>query len=401
LYIKQNTLLQGVTMTGALDQIKVLDLTHVLAGPFCTYQLGLLGADVVKVEDPLNPDCARGRGPDAEENAKGLGLNYQVQGGNKRALALDLRNSKGADVLREMVRSADVLVENYATGALAGLGLGYDDLVKENPSLIYCSITGYGNDGPQATQGAYDNVIQATSGTIAQCGGIKPGVSFVDYATGYAAAFAITSALTQRARTGQGTQISVSMLEVAMQMMAPEAAAAQYKNAPKRAKEAGIMCYPTAEGELMLGAFHPAQYRKLAAFLGGLSFDLPALANIQIWPDVWAIDDVTKAKLRDIFLQRKADDWVALLRDADLPAERVKTLAEAVQLPQLEARGYFQPNPDAQDTLLPAAAFSMTNGGASLRSAPPKHGEHTRDVLNGMGLSADQIAQLYVEGIVA
>jgi crotonobetainyl-CoA:carnitine CoA-transferase CaiB-like acyl-CoA transferase len=173
-------------MTGALQNIRVLDLTHVLAGPFCTYQMALLGADVIKIEDTVNPDCARGRGPDSAENALGLGLNYQVQGANKKSLALNLRDAKGADLLRELVRGADVLVENYTTGALTRLGLGYADLAVENPGLIYCSITGYGDYGPQAEHGAYDNVIQATSGTIAQCGGIKPGISFVDYATGYA-----------------------------------------------------------------------------------------------------------------------------------------------------------------------------------------------------------------------
>ena len=212
----------------ALDKITVLDVTHVLAGPFCTYQLALLGADVLKIEAPDAPDCARGRGPDAAANAAGLGLNYQTQGGNKRALALDLDDEAGRDIFRSLVRKADVIVENYAAGGMARRGLGFDALSKINPALIYCSLTGYGDTGPEAETGAYDNVIQAASGTIAQCGGIKPGVSFVDYSAGYAAAFAVTSALVQRARTGKGCHISVSMLEVAMQLMSPEAAAAQH-----------------------------------------------------------------------------------------------------------------------------------------------------------------------------
>jgi crotonobetainyl-CoA:carnitine CoA-transferase CaiB-like acyl-CoA transferase len=387
-------------MTGALHNIRVLDLTHVLAGPFCTYQMALLGAEVIKIEDPSNPDCARGRGPDPEANALGLGLNYQVQGGNKKSLALDLRTAEGADLLRKMVREADVLVENYTTGALEKMGLGYAALARENPKLIYCSITGYGNVGPQAGHGAYDNVIQATSGTIAQCGGVKPGVSFVDYATGYAAAFAVTAALNQLGFNGEGTHISVSMLEVAMQMMAPEVAAAQHEDAPRRGKEAGIECYETAQGQLMLGAFHPAQYRILAKLLEGLGLGVPELASVLDWPDVWAIGDATKSTLREIFASKPADDWVALLRDAGLPAERVKTLVEAVALPQLGARGYFQTSP-AGDAALPTAAFTMTNGGAALTLAPPKHGEQTREVLGSMGLSTDQIDQLFHQGIVA
>ncbi|MFY0617642.1 CaiB/BaiF CoA transferase family protein [Shimia sp.] len=387
-------------MTGALNGIVVLDMTHVLAGPFCTYQLGLLGADVIKVEDPSNPDCARGRGPDDALNAAGLGLNYQVQGANKRSLALNLRSTKGIDVLKSLAEEADIVVENFTTGALASLGIGYEVLAAINPRLIHCSITGYGDTGPQAAHGAYDNVIQATSGTIGQCGGVKPGVSFVDYSTGYAAAFAVTAALTQRERTGQGTHISVSMLEVAMQMMAPEAAAAQSPVTAKRGKEPGIASYDTQNGQLMLGAFHPAQYRKLAKLLQRLGHPLPALADIYDWRDVWAISAETKSVLRDIFMTTDAETWVTHLRAADLPAERVKTLAEAVDLPQLTARGFFQPNPDDDRTALPTTAFHMTGQGTKLHQAPPTLGQHSHAVLTGMGLDAHQIDQLFDAGIV-
>ncbi len=386
-------------MTGALKGITVLDLTHVLAGPFCGYQLALLGADVIKVEDPQNPDCARGRGPDDALNAAGLGLNYQVQGGNKRSLALDLRHPEGADVLRALVREADILVENYTTGALDNLGLGHDALMAVNPRLIYCSITGYGNTGPQAEHGAYDNVIQATSGTIAQSGGVKPRVSFIDYATGYAAAFAITAALNGRTQSGRGTHISVSMLEVGMQMMAPEAAFAQHTAPISRGKEPGIASYDTQDGRLMLGAFRPAQYRKLATMLAQLGHPIPALAQINEWPDVWALDAETNAVLSEIFMTADADTWVSRLRAADLPAERIKTLSEAAALPQLAARGYFQNSPET-GVPLPTSAFHMNGAPATIHKAPPTLGEDTRAVLSEMGLAPQQIEQLYDAGIV-
>lgn len=388
-------------MRTPLDGITVLDLTHVLAGPFCSYQLGLLGADVIKIENPNQPDCARGRGPDDALNALGLGLTYQVQGGNKRSLALDLRQPDGRAVLCDLAKTADIIVENYTTGALAALGLGPAQLTAINPRLIQCSITGYGDSGPQGHNGAYDNVIQATSGTIAQCDDTKPAVSFVDYATGYAAAFAITAALTGRAKTGRGTHISVSMLEVAMQMMAPEAAAAQHPAPASRPKEAGITSYATRDGTLMLGAFHPAQYRKLAAMLDQLGHPLPALGSVQDWPDVWALDMATQTALADIFTTQDADTWVMHLRAADLPAERVKSLAEAVRLPQLAARGYFQPNPDAPTTALPTTAFHIDGHAAKLNQAPPTLGQHSRAVLTDMGLNAAQIERLYGAGIVA
>lgn len=388
-------------MTGALNGINVLDLTHVLAGPFCSYQLGLLGADVVKIENPSQPDCARGRGPDDALNAAGLGLNYQVQGANKRSLALDLRTPEGAEVLRTLARTADVLVENYATGALAAMGLDYDALSAANPRLIYCALTGYGDSGPQGRDGAYDNVIQAASGTIGQCGGVKPGVSFIDYATGYAAAFAISAALSQRSQTEQGAYISVSMLEVAMQMMAPEAAAAQHADPVVRGKEAGIASYQTQNGTVMLGAFHPAQYRKLAGVLDGMGHPLPWLSQIESWPDVWALGEDVKAALARIFLTADADTWVSRLRAADLPAERVRTLAEAVSLPQLAARAYFQPSPADASLPLPTTAFHMDGAPAPIRRAPPTLGEHSRAILADMGLDKAQIDQLYAQGVVA
>ncbi|MBD3624780.1 MAG: CoA transferase [Rhodobacteraceae bacterium] len=390
-------------MAGVLSGIRILDLTHVLAGPFCTYQLGLLGADVIKIEDPANPDCARGRGPDDALNAQGLGLNYQVQGGNKRSLALDLRQPEGAQVFLELVRQADVVVENYTTGALDALGLGYDVLAGINPALIHCSITGFGDSGPQAHDGAYDNVIQAASGTIGQCDGVKPGVSFVDYATGYSAAFAVSAALAGLARReiDKGTHISVSMLEVAMQMMAPEAAAAQHPLTPQRGKEAGIASYDTRDGRLMLGAFHPGQYRKLATVLGALGHPLPALANIYTWPDVWSLGPNVHAALAQIFLTADADTWVTRLRAADLPAERVRTLKEAVALPQLAARGYFQPSPNSTRTLLPTSAFQIDGEGARLTKAPPRLGEQSREILRDAGLSKARITALFEKGVIA
>lgn len=386
---------------GALGNTKVIDVTHVLAGPFCTYQLALLGADVLKIESPSEPDCARGRGPDDAANAAGLGLNYQVQGGNKRALALDLADPEGRAVFLTLVRDADVLVENYATGAMARLGLGYEILTDLNPTLIHCSLTGYGDTGPEAETGAYDNVIQATSGTIAQCGGQKPGVSFIDYSTGYSAAFAVTSALLQRVKTGRGCHVSVSMLEVAMQMMSPEVAAAQHASDTKRDKEAGIMTYQTLDGRLTLGVFRPLQYRKFAVLLAELGSAVPELDEIRTWQDVWSISSETKERLVEIFKARPNAFWIRHLRAADLPAEPVKTLSEAVASPQLAARAYFQPNPDDPAATLPLTAFRMSEGGPALSTAPPQHGQHSAEVLREIGLTDDQIRSLFEKGIVS
>jgi len=298
------------------------------------------------------------------------------------------------------VQEADVLVENYTTGALAGLGLDYKTLSKINPRLVQCSLTGYGDTGPEAKTGAYDNTIQATSGVITQCGGEKPKVSFVDYCAGYSAAFAITAALLQKAQTGRGCHISVSMLEVAMQLMAPEAAAAQHPDAKMRGQEAGIASYQTSDGVLMLGVFRPQQYRRLATILAELKMAVPALEQIKDWSDVWAIPNETKTRLQQVFLTHTSAFWRKFLRKNDLPAEPVKTLVEAVQSAQLHDRGYFQPNPADAKATLPLTAFRMSEGGPQLSTAPPKHGQHSIDVLRETGLTEDQITALLQKGVI-
>lgn len=388
-------------MAGALKNLRVLDATHVLAGPFCGYQLALLGADVIKIEPPTAPDCARGRGPDDARNARGLGLTYQVQGANKRALALDMSTPEGRDILLALAREADVFIENYTTGAMSRLGLGYEDLAAQNAGLIYCSMTGFGDTGPKSATGAYDNVIQAISGIISQSAGHKPGVSFVDYAAGYSAAFAIMAALYQRQHSGRGTHISASMLEVAMSLMAPEVAAAQHVDPIKRPSEAGIITYETLEGQVMPGAFRPAQYGKLNDCLSDLGYSVDGLSAIRDWPDVWAHADALRPKLASVFLTRTADEWVELLHAADLPAERIKTLPEAVEELQLGARGYFAASPDDPDVMLPLAAFTLTQGGPKITRSPPTVGQHSSEILEELGYSADTIARLRKDGVIA
>lgn len=393
-------------LPGALSNLRVLDITHVLAGPYCSYQLALLGADVIKVEPVTSPDCARGRGPDSALNNQGLGLNYQVQGANKRAISVDLAQPEGKEILRELAKNADILVENFTTGSLAKLGLGAKDLCALNPQLIYCSLTGYGDSGPMAQTGAYDNTIQAGSGIIDQSAGHKPGVSFIDYTSGMSAAFAILAAVNQRTQTGEGCAISLSMFEVAMSMMAPEAAAIQHAtssgNEPvSRGKEAGISSYPTKQGQLMLGAFTPQQYRRLGVLLDRLGHKVPALHDIQTWDDVWHHSARLVPELSAIFASRTCDVWVELLRAQDLPCDRIKPLSEAVTAPQIQSRGYFAANPTNPAVTLPLSPFQMSTGGGTITKAPPRHGEDTVEILSELGHDATAIDHMRKRGIIA
>ena len=203
----------------------MIDVTHVLAGPFAAYQLGVLGADVIKVEHPDDPDQSRGSGTDKALNQQPDGHRVPDAGSNKRSIALDLKQERDREILKKLVATADVFVENYRPGAFEALGLGYDALAAINPRLIYASFSAFGQNGPRGKQTAYDHVIQATSGIMAMTGTkdvhpVKFGAPAVDYATGMTGAFALSSALFQRERTGKGQRIDMAMLDVAMILMA-------------------------------------------------------------------------------------------------------------------------------------------------------------------------------------
>lgn len=386
--------------------IRVLDLTHVLAGPFCAYQLALLGADVVKIEPPHSPDTARERGPDDALNAAGLGINYLVQGSNKRSLALDLATEEGRAILLDLVDGADVLVENYRAGALEGLGLGAEVLCSRNPRLIYCSITGFARGHEREAINAYDNVIQAASGVMARTAGrsgepVKSGASFIDYATGYAAAFAISAALFQRQTSGKGQVIDCAMFDTALTLMAPEAAAALYEGPVQpRPKEAGLGTYETADGLLMLGAFNVRQNKRLWEALGRTDF-----AALDGWPALWGAAQAMHEALVPIMRTRSAAEWEDYLHAIGIPAERVRTLDEAARLPHLRERGFFHTLdaalPGAAPVAVPLAPFSYAAAGPAIDRPPPRLGEHSAEILAEIGRSAAEVEALKAQGVIA
>jgi len=255
------------------EGIKILDCTHVLAGPFAAYQLAVLGADVIKVDDPNEPDQSRETGADHALNKAMMGTGFLTQGSNKRAIALNLKTEGGREALKRLVADwADVLVENYRPGAFKALGLGYEDLAHLKPTLIYASMTAFGQEGPRGNQTAYDHAIQATSGITASTGTeasgpIKAGAPMVDYATGTMGAFAISAALFQRMRTGQGQYIDMAMLDVALILQATHIT--DYLHNGHHPKRAGNkMRYPetsmheASDGLLQLAASNKRQHRK-------------------------------------------------------------------------------------------------------------------------------------------
>src|SRR5215468_3594592 len=261
------------------EGIRVIDATHVLAGPLATYQLALLGADVIKIEHPDNPDQSRLAGTDRELNRRQMGTAFLTQASNKRSLTLDLKQARDRDILKKLVLTADVFVENYRPGAFEALGLGYDDLAAINPRLIYASFSAFGQQGPRGVQTAYDHVIQATSGIMAMTGTpevnpVKFGSPAVDYATGITGAFALSAALFQRERTGKGQRIDMAMLDVAMTLMSSHLTGylrngVHPKPSGNRNPHATNGAFATKDGALvMLGASNIRQQKRLWTVLG-------------------------------------------------------------------------------------------------------------------------------------
>jgi crotonobetainyl-CoA:carnitine CoA-transferase CaiB-like acyl-CoA transferase len=387
-------------MTRPFEGIRIIDITHVLAGPFAAYQLAVLGADVIKVEHPNEPDQSREGGTDRALNRRKMGTSFLTQGSNKRSITLDLKTEMGREILKKLVARADVLVENYRPGAFAALGLGYEALSQINPRLIYCSISAFGQDGVRHEQTAYDHVIQATSGIMASTGTekvnpIKIGAPAVDYATSTMGAFALASALFQRERTGRGQHIDLAMLGVAMMMQA-SLMTGYFRNGsepkPHGNKQpfATNSAYDAKEGMVMIGA---SNIRQQARFWRAVE------RTDMIKTDNEArVDDREREAeiIVDIIKTKTADEWEVYFQARHVPAARVRTMAEALADPHFTGRRVFHKFDSVAGidgpVGVPLAAFKFAHGGPSIERPPPEFGADTDAVLAEHGYSAEEIA---------
>lgn len=382
------------------EGIRIIDITHVLAGPFAAYQLGLMGADVIKVEHPDDPDQSRDSGSDNALNHALMGTGFLTQGSNKRAITLNLKTEQGREVLKKLVATADVLVENYRPGAFEALGLGYEDLKKINPRLIYASFSAFGQTGPKRVRTAYDHVIQSTSGIMAMTGTpevnpIKIGAPAIDYATGTMGAYALSAALFQRERTGQGQRIDMAMLDVAMILMASHVTGylrngAHPKPSGNRMPHATSMAYTTADGVVMLGASNMRQQKRLWTVLERP--DLIKRTNDERHADFQREHDTLAA----ILLTKPAAEWEEWFQARHVPASRVRTMGEALADPQIASRNLLHTHDNAPGipgrATVPVAAFRFEHDGPRVDRPPPRFGEHNDEVLAELGYTADQIA---------
>ena len=381
-------------MAQPFEGIRVIDVTHVLAGPFATYQLAVLGADVIKVEHPGDPDQSRGGGTDKALNRAQLGTSFLAQASNKRAITLDLKTERDRDILKKLVATADVFVENYRPGALEALGLGYEALSAINPRLIYASFSAFGDTGPQRRRTAYDHVIQASSGIMAMTGtkDVNPvmfGAPAIDYATGTTGAFALSAALFQRERSGRGQRIDMAMLDVAMILMSSHLTGylrngTHPKPHGNRHAHATNGAYETKDGLLMVGASNLRQQRRLWTVL-----ERPDL--IKRTNDEREQDHTREtAVLAEILKTRTADEWEEFFQARHVPAARVRTMGEAVADPQIASRGVihrYVSAPGIEGSFgVPVAAFTFAHDGPRVDTPPPAVGQHNEEIFAELGL---------------
>ncbi len=396
---------------GALKDLKVLDLSRILAGPFAAQLLGDLGADVVKIERPGPGDDTRAWGPPF--TAGGDSAYFLCANRNKRGVAVDLATDDGRDLVRELARGADVLVENFRTGTMARLGLDLDRLREDNPRLVTCSITGFGSTGPAAGRAGYDNVIQAEGGFVSITGdadgeGFKVGVAVADLASGLYAATAILAAIHRRAATGRGDHVEVALYDAQLSLLANVGSAWMVSgDPPRRHGNAHPTIVPyqpfaTADGRLMLACGNDGQFRALA---GALDRDAwvedPRFATN---PDRVRNRDALVPLVAERFATRTTAEWIETLGACGVPCGPVHDVPAALGSAQARARDQVVAWPDdgAGPLRLPGTVPRLASAPVGVRRRPPRLGEHTDEVLREhLGYDDARIAALRASGAVA
>jgi crotonobetainyl-CoA:carnitine CoA-transferase CaiB-like acyl-CoA transferase len=386
-----------------LEEVRVVDLTISLAGPYCTQLLGALGADVVKVEHPEHGDDTRQWGPPFWH---GDGVLFLAANANKRSLALDVRRPEGRDALLRLCGRADVFVQSLRPGTAERRGLGYEELRARNPRLVYCSIGAFGRDGPLREQAGYDPLMQAAGGIMSITGErdgppVRVGASLVDQGTGLWAALGIVLALHERERTGRGRRVDVALFETAVGLVATQLVGylASGEVAGRHGSAypliAPYQTFATADGALMIAAGNDRLFASLCE-----AVDLPQLARDARFgtnPDRVAHRDALAELLGSRLGGEATAVWLERLAAAGVPAAPVHDVAQVAEHEQTRALGLLQ---EVGEITTVAPQLSLDGARVLHRSPPPPLGEHTRDILKEVGYSDDDVAELAAAGVV-
>ena len=397
-------------MTKPFAGIRILDFTRYVAGPFGTYQLALLGADVVKIE-PKAGDDMRHSQLSKEWAAKGLGPSFMGINSNKRSLTLDLQKPKAVEIVKRLVETADIVWENFRPGIMERFGLGYEVLKGINPRLIYCAVSGFGQNGPERGTAAFDGKLQAMSGIMSitgheDKGPTRAGFALCDTIGAMTAAFAVSSALYQRTVTGEGQFVDVSMLDAALSFISGQVAEytvaghihRQYGNLSSTGKVTGNR-FKAGEGDLMLAVMTERQFANLMKGLG--REDALADARFADWPSRSKNERALRAIIEDALASDSAKNWERRLTAMDVPCASIWSISEIVHHPQLAHRDVLQKvQSDEGELTLVGSGFRLAHGAGGIDRPPPKIGEHNVQILAEAGYSAAEIAALKEEGVV-
>jgi CoA:oxalate CoA-transferase len=398
----------------ALEGIKVCDFSHVMAGPFASYYLALMGADVTKIEPPGAGDPFRVYGPDRRYD--GMSAAFIAINVGKRSIVLDLKKPEGQEIVRKIIASSDVVVENFRPGVIDRLGFGYEACKALKSDIIFCSISGYGQKSPLRDYPAIDNVVQAASGMAMQSGvdgegPVRVGFAVVDTCTGMTAAYAIMSALFRRSRTGEGQYIDASMMDSAVAFMTssiatylvtgktfPRTGNVGYSGQPTAA------IYPTRDGGYVsLGVVQNAQFANFSKALGHPEWaEDPRFGS----PGLRKENEEAITKLvGDVLITRDGPDWERELNAVGAPCALVRNTEQVVAMDHFKDRDLFidvhiPGLPDREDVKVLNAGFSTNVDGPGVSGRPPRHGEHTRSILVELGYSPADVENLVDSGIV-
>ncbi len=407
---------------GALAGFTVLDLTRVLAGPWCTQTLADLGADVVKIEKPVTGDDTRHWGPPFLKEDDGADSDqaayFACCNRNKRSVTLDISSEEGRSIARQLAAKSDILVENFKVGGLKAYGLDYESLSAVNPRLIYCSITGFGQTGPYAHRAGYDLMVQAMSGLMSVTGmpdgepgggPLRTGVAITDIYAGLYATVGILAAVQARHASGKGQHIDISLLDVGMAVLANQGVG--YLNSgivPRRQGNshpslAPYQDFPTADGTMLLAIGNDGQFRRFCQATGHP--ELAQEARFSTNTQRVAHREALEERLSQITRRHRTSEWVDLLEHCAVPCGPINDIAQAFADEQVRARGIaVEMQRDAGDRIgsiaTVATPLRLSDNPGSLRHAPPALGQHSNEVLKELGLDDARLAALRARGVV-